>query len=149
MPRKYQRESALDTAREKYGAAFNKPLSWRFNPRQRLMLVYIGILTFSLFLLVFHIFQRTAGFSPGDLVFVGTGVIVEKRVEPGETGGVRQFVLEVEMPEGPVRAVADVPEARHDALAVGDRVAVRYRLEPGGGIRVVQTGAVALPEPIE
>ena len=149
MPRKFQRESALDAARSKYGAVFDSPVRVRLNARQRLLLIYIGIFTFSLFLLVFYVFQRSTGLGSGDLILPAAGTIVEKRVESGDGEETCLFVIDVILPDGPARAVAGVTRARYDALAVGDLVGVRYRREPDGGIRIVQTGAVALPKTIQ
>lgn len=146
MPLKYVRTSHTDAARERLGHPWRPPPGRSFSPRHRLLLIYLGICTFVLMVLVYEIFAHFVGFDAGAVV-QAVGEITARESLPQEEGAPALLRFEVEVLVGGERArrgSITVPESYADALAAGDRVGVLYR-GFGDSIRIEQIGAVALP----
>ena len=150
MPRKFSRTSHLEAARNRlsrdYGERdYGPPQRRRLTPRNRLLVIYLGLFSFVLMVLVYEVFTRTVGFEAGTVTHA-VGVITERESFTTPEGApALRFEVETVLPDGSTsRGTIAVSVAYGGALEVGDRVGILYR-RLAGRIRIEQIGAVALP----
>lgn len=121
----------------------------QIEPRQRLIIVYVGVSLVAALALVFHMSLGRMGFDNRPVIS-GEGVVTGKSVSEGPEP---EYCLEIEVylaGGGTSAGTAMTSQEVWERLAVGDRVGVRYqRSWSGRRIRIRETGVVALPGPIQ
>lgn len=133
---KFQRERFTERARGTHGR-FGSVLGERpITPRQRLLIIYLGLIVATIILFVFHI-MGTAGPGPGGGLREGTATVIEKHVEEGPPA--RYFlVLRINVPtadDEPVRTLdtlVPTDAASWRRVGPGDELTVSYVLDRRG-----------------
>lgn len=122
------------------------------SPRRRLLYIYIGILMFSVVMLVFYGLglQQSLALLPEE---EGLGVVVDKEIEADS------FIVTVEIdvlaanePDAPTTTLSDdvrVPKESYDLVDVGDTLHVTYQLNESRTGLVVRELGVVETEPAE
>lgn len=115
----------------------------RLSQRQRLLLIYAGILTFCALMFLLHQFGEVVRKQEAQPLRGAARIVAVTGPEEART-------LELEWPNGmggTVRASAPAEAAEAAGLAPGDWVAVLYARSAGGAITLLEHGLVALPPP--
>ena len=121
----------------------------RLDPKKRLMVIYLGLMGLAMLLVLTRIFSTPTQFG-GRPVERGEGVIVKKEAR-GEDEPAYFFLIEVVLPDGETQASYGRTDAEtFERLEEGDRIGVLYQTNRRKTqIRIVETGMVALPPPIQ
>lgn len=143
MPVKYKRDRLIGQGREKHVVSRKGPFRGRrISARQKLLIIYLGILAASLCIVVLTQMSQRVQFIGRPLIF-GAGEIVEMRPEEDATlVRLRMLVAEGRTADG----WTDMPTESARKLKAGDWVAARYRISRNGyEVRIEACGLVALP----
>ena len=141
MGTKYRHTRHIEKAREAHGARIDpSPPRLSLGHRQRLLIIYGGILLFCAFLLVGQLYLRIQE-RAGTALLRGPAEIL--RIESAPGGG--RALLRPLGPEGGGQEIWADLTPEHAALREGQRVGVLFRWQQGA-LSVAEVGRVALPD---